>query len=356
VLTIQPLLAPGAVAPPDRPALFAAVAEQVARLPDVRSTALSQVIPFRGSIVLQLRAEGVDSIPRLASGGPYAYPVSGGFLETMGIDVVRGRSIQSDDRKGAPQVAVVNETMARTVWGGGDPLGRCLFIGSAESLPCTRVVGVVEDARRSSIREDAQQLYYVPFEQELTASGPASPRPQPSVIVVGTRSEADAAIARVRAAALAVDDRIRFADVQPLQALVDPELRPWRMGATMFSVFGLLALLVAGVGLYSLLANDVERRTREIGVRIALGASRGAILTTFVGRALALAAGGVVLGALAALPFGSRLGGLLFETSPRDPVTLAGVAATLAVIALLAGSLPAWRATKVDPNVALRSE
>jgi putative ABC transport system permease protein len=163
-------------------------------------------------------------------------------------------------------------------------------------------------------------------------------------------------LARVQREVLAADPRIRWVRAQPLSDMVASELRQWRLGATLFTLFGLLALLVAGIGLYSVLAFDVAHRVREIGLRTALGATHGAIMRLVLSRAARMTAAGLAAGAAIALVLAPRLSDMLYEIDPRDPIMFAVVAATLALVSLVAAGIPAWRAARVDPNVALRAE
>lgn len=178
----------------------------------------------------------------------------------------------------------------------------------------------------------------------------------PTSLMVRVRDDGPAAAAALRRELLAVDASFRYADVHPLRDLIDAQARSWKLGATLFSLFGALALLVAGVGLYSVLAFGVVQRTFELGVRAALGAPASGLVALVLYRAFALVGTGVALGLLAAYLAGPRLAPLLFEVSPADPLTFAGVAAVLLAVSLLAASLPAWRATRVEPSVALRAE
>lgn len=160
----------------------------------------------------------------------------------------------------------------------------------------------------------------------------------------------------VRREVLGIDARIRFVDVALLAERMNPLMRSWEMGATLFMVFGMLALLVAGVGLYSVLAFDVAQRTRELGLRSALGAPVSRLLSMVVGRGMRVTLAGVAVGLLAAALLAPRIETLLFDVPPVDPVTYLGVAATLLAVALAASIGPAWRASRVDPNVALRAD
>jgi ABC-type antimicrobial peptide transport system permease subunit len=155
---------------------------------------------------------------------------------------------------------------------------------------------------------------------------------------------------------LELSPRLRFVHVQAISDLSAIERRAWRLGATMFTLFGILALLVAALGLYSVLAFDVAQRTREIGLRNALGASTGRILSIVISRAVRITAAGVVIGVIVALALAPRVEQLLFDTPARDPITLAAVISLLLITSIAAAGIPAWRAARVDPNIALRTE
>lgn len=269
----------------------------------------------------------------------------------MGLTIRRGRGFEASDRKGAPPVAVISESMAHHIWPNDDAVGPCLYIGR-DSADCTRVVGVVEDARRNGVTEPPRMILYVPIAQEAPADGVRGSWK----LLARTAGDPRRVIAAVRRVTLEADARVRFADVRAFQDLIDPQLRSWTLGATLFSVFGLLALVVAAVGLYSVLSFDVAQRTREIGLRSALGATAASVVRLFIVRAVWLTAAGTAVGVLAAFALATRIEHLLFETAPRDPATFAGVALALTVVAIIAAVLPAWHATRVDPNVALRAE
>ena len=176
------------------------------------------------------------------------------------------------------------------------------------------------------------------------------------MFIVRTTGNAALPVGAVRRALLQIEPRLRWVEPTPFQELIDPQIRSWKLGATMFTVFGALALLVAAIGLYSVIGFDVAQRTREIGLRTALGADRRSILAMIVRRGVLLAGAGVTLGLVIAFALAPRLGDLLYETSPRDPAVLASVALLLVTVATLASSIPAYRAARIDPNDALRSE
>jgi predicted permease len=340
----------GSITPQERHALLQTGAERLARLPGVTAAAAARGVPFWSIYGTYLRIPGVDSIPRTAAGRPYVYMVTNDYFRTLRIERVRGRLFDERDTPTSARVVVVNESFARVVWPDGEPLGKCMHIG-AEDAPCAEVVGIVRDARRFNLIEDDVALqYYVPLQQQENA------RPDGILLRIAGDSDRSTVLAAVQRELLGLDARVRFVRHMPLEELVAPELRKWRLGATMFSLFGLLALLVAAIGLYSVLAFDVAQRVREIGLRTALGASTRSIVALVVSRAVRITVVGVVVGAFVALVFAPRLRAFLYGVEPRDPLTFALVAVSLTVISLIAAGLPAWRAARVDPNVALRAE
>ena len=177
-----------------------------------------------------------------------------------------------------------------------------------------------------------------------------------SRLFIRTRGEAATQTEAVRRALQEVVPGFAYVSTRTLESIVAPEMRSWRLGATMFTIFGLLALVVAAIGLYSVVAYDVSQRTRELGVRVALGASAGAVLRLVVGEGVRVVFVGLALGAVTSLALASRVSPLLYEVSAKDPVTYAGVVGVLLVVAIVASLAPALRAARVDPNVALRAD
>lgn len=327
-------------------ALYEEAARIARKMDGVASVSLTMA-PFGWSFSSGVRVPGLDSLPRHPGGGPYYVAADEHYLSTLGIEVLRGRGLEAADRVGGAHVAVVSETMALELWPNEDALGRCFYHGE-EDTPCTTVVGVAEDVIRESLDEGAHMAYYVP----LTDSGPS-----PRGLYVRTTSEDPASIASALARPLrSFSPRVRYASVQTLRDALDPQARAWSMGATLFSAFGILALVVAVVGLYSLLAFDVADRTRELGIRSALGASKEGLLRRVVLRGVGLAAIGVALGTVVALALAPRVEDLLFGVGARDPFVLGSVAVVLIAAGALASWVPGLRATSVDPMEALRAE
>ena len=327
--------------------------EALLRVPGVTHVGATHSLPFHSFRTTRLRAEGVDSIPIPASGGPYMYEVTPGFLEAMDLDLLAGRSITERDAGASQPVAVVNRSMAEALWPQQSALGRCLYVGrgpeGADQTRCSEIVGVVEDSRRQEVDDVTTFQYYVPLAQQQ-ANG------VPRVMVIRVAETTPATDRAIRATILGLDPRIRYVDAEPLMNRIDPSTRSWQLGAAVFSIFGLLALVVSSIGLYSVLAFDVAQRTREIGVRSALGASTRVVVGLVVGNALRITAVGVIIGLAGALLLAGRIEPLLFGVGAHDPLTFLAVVVTLHVVAALASSLPAWKAARVDPNIALRAD
>jgi predicted permease len=322
--------------------------DRVRQLPGVARASLAVGLPFNSSFSQFLRMNGRDSIPVLPGGGPYVSAVTSDYFETVGTKVVRGRGFTAADREGSEPVTVIDQTMARTLWPNRDPMGECIFSApEKDSLSvCARVVGIVADARRFQLREDPAMHYYIPFGQERGFGG--------TTLLVRPGGDVTSIVPSLRLAIQKTDPSLSYVDVRLLQESIDPQIRPWRLGATLFGFMGLLALVVAAIGLYSVVSYLITQRTHEIGVRIALGARAGSILRLVMRHGMGMAATGVGIGTVIVLIGGRYLAPLLFDTSPRDPIVLAGVAAVMLLVALLASLVPANRARRVDPIEALR--
>jgi len=271
------------------------------------------------------------------------------YFKVVATRIVRGRGFTSQDRGEASRVAVVSQSMARRLWPRADPIGQCFHLQSI-STPCLRVIGVAEDAVQYSLSDNDRLLYYMPDEQ------PSLVYPGRRLFVRVAGTDARPQVERVRRAMQAVMPAPGYVTVSPLADLVDAQRRSWELGATMFAAFGALALLVAAVGLYGVINYDVAQRLRELAIRVALGAQRGDLVKLVVAQAFSFAGVGVTLGIGLVLILAHWVQGLLFGESARDPVVLAGVAAVIGVVALLASLAPAAHATRVDPNVALRGD
>jgi predicted permease len=320
--------------------------ESLRAIPGVERASLAAGMPFGNRFTIGVRVPGLEKIPQLKSGGPSVSAVAPDYFATMGTRILRGRAFGPADRAGSEPVAIVNVLMAQTIWPDRDAIGQCLVSG-ADPAPCSRIVGVAEDTYISSLREDAHMHYYVPFGQETGFGG---------AVLLVRAADPPAVAGAIKRALLVRDPTIRFVTQQTIQAAVDKQTRPWRIGATVFSLSGLLAVLVAAIGIYSVTAYLVADRTHEIGVRVALGATRGNISRLVVGTSVGMASVGVGLGVLGAVGASHFIEPLLFNESARDPWVYGAVGLLLVSVALVAAVVPAIRANRIDPLEALRAE
>lgn len=330
--------------------LYAQMKARVQRLGGVADASLGVALPFRSSFAVYFKIPGRDSLPQVQDGGPYVNAVDAGFFRTLGIRIVRGRGFTAADSATHARVMVVSQTMARLIWPGADPIGQCLGFAS-DSLPCTRIVGIAADAHRDRVVQKGDVMqYYVRLEH---APAFMSSR---VLFVRPTEGEPSHLVAPVQRAMESTAAGLPYADVRPMQSLLEPQLRPWKLGATMFAIFGGVALALAAVGLYGVIAYGVAQRTHEVGLRVALGAQRAEVVALVVGQAVRVTVAGLVLG-LALTWIGVRwVEPLLYGVSGHDPVTLGIVCAALLGVALAASAVPARRAAAVDPVTALRAE
>jgi putative ABC transport system permease protein len=318
--------------------------ESARGLPGVESAALGLTVPFWDTWSQSLYVKGIDSVGRLGS-----FTLQAGspeYFTTLGTRVIRGRGIRAEDRKDTPKVAMVSETMARTLWPGQDALGQCMRMDS-DTMPCVTVVGITEDIKQNSITDDGGRHYYLPIEQF---------HPEAAVVFARVRGEAEDQKESVRRQLQPLMPGDGYLTVSSMSDIINPNVRSWQLGASMFLAFGGLALVLAAIGLYSVIAYDVAQRTHELGVRIALGARIGDVVRLVVGDGLRFALVGMAIGGVIALWAGHWIEPLLYAQSPRDPLVFGVVTGVLLAVAGLASAVPALRATRVNPNVALRTE
>jgi putative ABC transport system permease protein len=274
-----------------------------------------------------------------------------GYFDAAGTRVLRGRTFEATDRRDGEPVAVVNDALARMIAPDGDVLGLCVpFDRQVGRGGCSRIVGVVESERGYYLDDEPQRRVFLAWAQ----SPNAVPFGNPSLIV-RTRNPAKDAAA-VRAALQSLRSDLPFVSVEPLTERLRGYLLPFRLGAALFSLFGALALVLAAVGLYGVLAYFVTERTSEIGIRRSLGAPVGNVVGLVVRQGMVPVGAGLVLGLAAAFAGTRYIASLLFGVEARDPVSFAGATAFLVSIALLATLVPAWRAARIDPMIALRQD
>jgi putative ABC transport system permease protein len=319
--------------------------ETATAIPGVERAAWVSSVPFLGFNSKDLYVAGIDSVRRL---GQFTYQAATpGFFDVMGTRVIRGRPFTDEDRAGAPLVAVVSDAMSRVLWPGMEALGQCIRVGAA-TAPCTTVVGVAEDAIQTSLTRDDRYRYYLPIDQFGPAAGFA--------VVLRVRGDPAQRAEGVRRALQQVMPGESYVSVFPFKDVVAGQWRSWQIGATMFVAFGVLALLVAAVGLHGVIAYNVAQRTHELGVRIALGAQSTDVVKLVVTQGVSFALAGVTIGLAIALVAARWIQPLLFEQSARDPATYGAVGVLIVLVALLASAVPAVRASRADPNTALRSD
>ena len=332
--------------------------ERARTVPGVRQASLQNTVPFWGSMNLAIYVAGIDSTDKL--GEFDLNMVSPEYFATMGTRLLRGRALSDADRNGTPWVMVVSDAMANVLWPGKDPLGQCVRI-NADTMPCTYVVGVAENIRTQSLHSaapgdraslvtgngDPGLFYYVPASQF---------KARDLGLFVRVSGDARAHIEPLRRALQQVMPGQGYVSVIPFSDIIGRVTKSWQLGATMFVAFGFLALVLAAIGLYSVIAYNVTQRTHEMGVRVALGAHVRDVVTLILGQGVRLSVIGILLGGAAALLAATWVQPLLFDVSARDPLIYGIVAALLLATAIAASIVPAWRAARVDPNVALRAE
>jgi predicted permease len=342
---------------------------RVGSLPGVKSASMAICLPLEGGPDLPFTIEGkyVGGMDEKAAGVGFAqYRVnSSGYFEGLQIPFVRGRSFNERDASNAPPVAVINEAAAKQFWPGEDPIGQRINVG-APFLPeftdpqPRQIVGIVRDVRENGLDEDAPPIVYVPLSQAPTGILSMIVRLMPVSLVVKTDREVPNLAANVQKEVWAVDPQQPVNDVRMMDEVVSRSLGRQRFAAVLLGGLALLALILAGVGIYGVLSYLVTQRTREIGVRMALGASARAVLGMVVRQGFMSVLIGVAVGVLGAFALarilGSQIANLLAGGSATDPLTFVVAPAVLAAVALLASVIPAHRASQMDPLMALRRD
>jgi putative ABC transport system permease protein len=280
------------------------------------------------------------------------YLVQAGYFETMNIPLVRGRAFNEHDQRDSVPVVVVTESLAKRYFANEDPIGRQIWIGASEGPARTRyqtreIVGVVGDIRTSDIAQSPQPSFYVPQPQLMWS---------PPTLVIRTSGDADAVTAAIRKTLLSLDADAPLHDVRTMNDYLALDLGRARFQTVLFAVFASLALLLTAIGLYGVVSYAVVQRMHEFGVRMALGASPRDLFCIVLRRGLALTCAGIAAGVLGALGLARFIASVLYGISSHDPITYVVVSIVLAGVALLASYVPARRAARVDPMVALRYE
>ncbi|HVX40796.1 MAG TPA: ABC transporter permease [Gemmatimonadaceae bacterium] len=333
--------------------LYEQMIARVGAVPGVRAAALSVGLPFALSWSTDIYVPG-RTLPH-TSQNPLQYAVTDGYFDALGIPTVMGRRFTASDARGAPSVAIINEAMAQLYWPTMNPVGQCARIG-ADTAPCTTIVGVVKNTRRQDLVEGLTPQIYRPIDQVPRESIDGTVSFFGYKMVVRTTGDAAQFVDAVRRAMQSTSSLVPYPNVRPMEDLLGRQMRAWELGARVFIAFGVLALLLAVVGLYSVSAFSVAQRTREFGVRSALGAQGVDLVRLTLTTSLRPVLTGLVAGVAIAVLAGRFVEAMLFGISARDPAVLGGVCAVLLVAGTAANLAPALRASRVDPAAALRAE
>jgi predicted permease len=329
--------------------LFEGLVERLAGMPGVVSASGSRVPVIAGSSSsTNLTVEGFKPASD-ADTQSSLNDVAPGYFRTLGVPLVAGREFTAADRAGAPKVAIVNEAFVKHFVGTRNPLGVGVYRGSGTNVVFdTTIVGVVKDTKYSNMKEPAPPVYYTPLAQ--------NPRQRVMFFYVRTASEPLQAASAIRAAVAELDPNLPVLNMKTMQGQIDTNVANERLLSYLTGTFAALATLLAAIGLYGVLAFNVARRTREIGIRMALGAGVSQVRRLVVADVVWIILIGTAAGLGAAAFAGQLIRSVLFNTAPADPVVYAGGAAVLALIAIAAAYVPVRRATAVDPMIALRYE
>lgn len=333
-----------------------AIVEAMEAVPGVRSASFASSLPLTGTrYIPDFQIEGR---PRPGPGeralSATTMVVTPGHLETADIGVIRGRTFQPGDRDGSALVAIVSQEAARVYWPGEDPLGhRIAFQFDREDVPWATIIGVVEDTRADDLRGEIDPQIYLPHGQE---QGFWARDASDGFVLLRTTVEPRSVVPSVRQALREVDPSLPLAGVRTLEEIVSVSVADSRFVSALLGSFAAIALGLAMVGVYGVVACSVARRTREIGVRTALGAARQQVVGLMVKEGARPALAGLGVGVVAALVGSSALRGMLYGVSPTDPKTFVALPVALGVVSLLASWIPSRRATRVSPTEALREE
>ncbi|HTE44123.1 MAG TPA: FtsX-like permease family protein, partial [Gemmatimonadaceae bacterium] len=324
-----------------------ALEPRIAAIPGVEHAAITSMRPKWGMAWIAYFPDA-DSAGQAKREGFYT-GVSPSYFATVGTRLIRGRTFPDNPASAAPYSVVLDQAMADQLWPHENPIGHCVRFKES-TAPCATVIGIVQNALFTAIDEKPSPHFYVSLNQ-----APFAPRGTLD-FVVRTAPPRMAAVQKSVAALLRAEFPGSIPTLTTMEQTMEPEYRPWQLGATLFTLFGVLAALVAGIGIFSTVSYAVSQRTHEFGIRVALGARAADVLRQVLGEGLRTVVIGIVIGILMTLAAGRLVASLLYGIAPNDPSSVAIVAALLLVIATVAALVPAWRAAKADPVSALRAD
>jgi putative ABC transport system permease protein len=319
-------------------------------LPGVRSASAVLGLPLTGlDLVISFEVSGRPPLPSAEQPAMQVRVATPDYFDAVGIPVKRGRGFTENDRQGAPRVILISEAAARQYFAGEDPIGKTITLGWRRNNERAggEIVGIVGNIKDAALSEPEPPQIYLPYRQWPVSF---------MTVVMKTSVPPTSLTEAARAQVAAVDPNLPLSDVRTLDAVVAQSISQQRFYLTLLTIFAGVALVLAAIGIFGVLSYAVAQRTREIGIRMALGAQERTVITLIVRQAMVLVDGGVALGTAAALFLSDTMTRMLFSVTPTDPATFSTVAAVLIVVALLAAYIPARRATRVDPIVALRAE
>ena len=328
--------------PEKRVAIWQEVLRRASMIPGVDAAGISDNLPMSRNRSWGIRAKGGDYDGGKFQ-GVFVYIVSPGYLKAMGMHLIEGRDISGEDAPKTAKVVVINETVARKLWPGQDPIGRIAEAGGGDA----RVIGVIADVHETNAEEGARWQMYLPASQF---------GPEGAYLVLRSKLPPTALAPSVIRTLRQMNPGQPATEFKPIETLVEHATSPRRFFMLLVSVFAGLGLLLASLGIYGVISYSVTRQRQEIGIRMALGATQGNVLLGVLGRTLRLTLAGIIAGTVGSFAAGRLISSLLFETRPADPATFTAMAGLLCVVALIAGYLPAHRAARIDPMIALRVE
>jgi predicted permease len=327
-----------------RAAIWQQIVSQASAIPGVETAGISDNLPMSRNRSWGIAAKsGEQRLDALNYVPIFVYIVSPGYLQAMGMRLIEGRDISWQDIFNDQSVVILNETIARRLWPGQDPIGRIAVAGGMES----RVIGVISDVRETNAEDNAGAQMYLPATKQF---GPVG-----AYLVVRSKLPPSALAASVMSMLRQMNPGQPATEFKPIQTLVDRAISPRRFFVLLVGIFAGLGLLLASLGIYGVISYSVTRQTQEIGIRMALGATQERVLREVIWKTLRLAITGTAAGVIASLVVARLIASLLFGTEPVDPLTFAGMVIVLVTVALVAGYLPARRASRIDPMVALRA-